>query len=493
MKLKGFVLILATIAGIAFAGIGMAADTVCSDAWLGVYMMGQKMGYMHITTQKELYNGQDCYKIQSFLRTKMVLLGTNVQQDVNTLVYTDQRFSPLTMTMDQSSGGTRTVTEANFTRDSVDCKLKTLSNGKSEIVESTKKVPIPSGVSLVGDSMFALGQEKPEVGDKSKMYYFNPILLAIDPIEVEILRKESIDVGGTTYDTFVLKNSIGRMGDMTIWQTEAGEIVKTVAVMGLTMLKETPEEAVAGIDSDYKPAGDFAILTSVKANIDIPEAREVSKMTIKLSGNLDDRMGISDGRQSVRWLDPKGDDKVAEFIIKSTEFDPKDSARLPIEGKELEIYLEPTPFLQCDEPAIKAKAAEIAGREKSAYKIASDIREWIMSNMKPQADIGIARPAIDVLKMKVGVCRDYAVLFGAIARAAGIPTKIVAGIVYMNGNFYYHAWVESYVGEWVAFDATLKTDFVDATHIKLAEGDATNMFEMAPVFGTLKAEIVKFE
>jgi hypothetical protein len=63
----------------------------------------------------------------------------------------------------------------------------------------------------------------------------------------------------------------------------------------------------------------------------------------------------------------------------------------------------------------------------------------------------------------------------------------------MNGHFYYHAWVESYVGEWVAFDATLKSDFVDATHIKLAEGDATNMFEMAPVFGTLKAEIIKFE
>jgi hypothetical protein len=317
--------------------------------------------------------------------------------------------------------------------------------------------------------------------------------LSIEPTAVEVLRREQIEVKGKTYDTFVVKNSMGSMGDSTTWQTEDGKIIKSVAIMGLTMLIESPEDAVAGIDSGYTPPADFALITSVKANIDIPEPRSVKRLIIKLSGNLEPRMGISDSRQTVRWLEPNNEDHVAEFTIDSGKFDPKKSARLPIQDKSLAVYLEPTPYLQSDAPEIKAKAAEIVGDEKSAYKAASKIRAWITANMKPQADIGIARPAVDVLKMKVGVCRDYAVLFGALARAAGIPTKIVAGIVYMNGHFYYHAWVESYVGEWVAFDATLKSDFVDATHIKLAEGDATNMFEMAPVFGTLKAEIIKFE
>jgi len=119
------------------------------------------------------------------------------------------------------------------------------------------------------------------------------------------------------------------------------------------------------------------------------------------------------------------------------------------------------------------------------------IRAWVNINMKSKADIGIMRSAVDVLHGKTGVCRDYAVLYAALARAAGIPTKMVSGLVYFEGRFYYHAWAESFVGEWVPFDATLTTDFVDATHIKLAEGEATSMFDMVKTMGALKAEVIQ--
>ncbi|MCX8052365.1 MAG: transglutaminase-like domain-containing protein, partial [Armatimonadetes bacterium] len=111
------------------------------------------------------------------------------------------------------------------------------------------------------------------------------------------------------------------------------------------------------------------------------------------------------------------------------------------------------------------------------------------SNLKIRADIGITRSASDVLESKIGVCRDYATLFAAMARAVGVPSKVVSGLLYLNDGFYYHAWVECWVGEWVPFDATMPTDFVDATHIKLVEGDATTMFSLAKVIGSLRAEV----
>jgi hypothetical protein len=113
--------------------------------------------------------------------------------------------------------------------------------------------------------------------------------------------------------------------------------------------------------------------------------------------------------------------------------------------------------------------------------------------MVPRADSGVPRSAVDILNKPSGVCRDYAILYTALARAAGIPTRLVAGLVYMNGSFYYHAWAESFVGEWVPFDATLSTDFVDATHIKLTEGHATSMFVMAQIIGKLKAEVIEYK
>jgi hypothetical protein len=467
----------------------LAADvqSLPSESWLGVYIAGQKTGYMHMVTEKAQYEGRECLKISSFLRMKMVLLGQNAQQDVKTVTYTDERYTPLFQTYDMSSGGSKTVIEAKFLPKEVQCKVI------SKDVESQRVVPIPEGKSLIGDSMYALGSGKMAVGQKTNTYFFNPMTISIDPLTAEVLRQENIEVKGKTYDTYVVKCSMGNMGDVTTWQTESGNIIKSVAILGLTMLKETGEEAVSGVDSDYIPPDDLAVLSSVKANIDIPDPRAIKKLIIKLSGNLEPKMGISDNRQKVRWLENSGEDKVGEWTIDAEKFDPAKSAKLPIKDKALDSYLKPSPYLQCDAPEIKAKAAEIVSNEKSAYKAAERIRSWVSANMKPQADIGIARPAIDVLKNKVGVCRDYAVLFASLARAAGIPTKIDAGLIYMNGHFYYHAWVEAYVGEWVVFDATLKSDFVDATHIKLTEGDATNMFEMASVFGTLKAEIVKFQ
>ena len=93
------------------------------------------------------------------------------------------------------------------------------------------------------------------------------------------------------------------------------------------------------------------------------------------------------------------------------------------------------------------------------------------------------------------MCRDYATLYTALARAAGVPTRLCAGIVYADGKFFYHAWAESFVGQWVAFDPTLydpkQASFVDATHIKFAQGDVTQMFEVVSIVGRLKIHIVE--
>lgn len=468
------------------SAVPLAAAKVPSEGWLGLYLGSQKMGYMRLSTSNAQYEGRDCYKVESLVRTKVLLLGSPIQQDVQTVMYTDEHFTPYFQTVEMASGGRKTTIEAKFDKSEVRCKIS------SDSGQSEKVVPIPEGASLVGDSMYAMGTDKLKVGLKAKMHYFNPLKLAIDPIDVEVLRTEQLTIKDTTYDTFVVRNTTP-MGDTTSWLTEEGGIVKSIALMGLTMVVETAEEAMSGIDSEFAPQADLAIMTSVKANIDIRKSESVRRLVVRLTGKLEPKMAISDGWQNARWLPDAADKKVVEFTVESKKFDPKKSLTLPLQSKRLRPYLEPTPYLESEAPEIKAKAAEIVGDEKSAYKAAMKIRSWVAANMKQQTDMGVIRPATDVMKQKSGVCRDYAVLSASLARAAGIPTKVVAGLVYVNGSFYYHAWTESYVGEWVAFDATRPKTFVDATHIKLAEGDATDMFEMVRAFGTLKAEIIKFE
>jgi transglutaminase-like putative cysteine protease len=159
----------------------------------------------------------------------------------------------------------------------------------------------------------------------------------------------------------------------------------------------------------------------------------------------------------------------------------------------MQKYLADAPYVQPSDPEIAAAAKSIVGNEKNACAVVSKLRAWVHDSMKPESSIGIVRSSVDVLHSKSGVCRDYAVLYTALARSAGVPTKVVAGLVYWKGGFYYHAWAESFVGEWVSVDATLPTDFVDATHIKLSEGNPTAMFDIVKAISVLKAEIVDFK
>jgi len=92
------------------------------------------------------------------------------------------------------------------------------------------------------------------------------------------------------------------------------------------------------------------------------------------------------------------------------------------------------------------------------------------------------------------------VLFAALARAAGIPTKVCLGLTYTNiGAFLYHAWAEVYVGKWVPIDPALGQMQVDATHLKMFEGimtedeQQTHVLNMLSIIGKLSLDIKDYK
>jgi transglutaminase-like putative cysteine protease len=78
--------------------------------------------------------------------------------------------------------------------------------------------------------------------------------------------------------------------------------------------------------------------------------------------------------------------------------------------------------------------------------------------------------ATEVLERGHGDCKDHAVLFVTLARAAGIPARTVHGFAYGGDceprSFFRHVWAEVHDGrQWVSVDPTLDQVFVAATHI----------------------------
>lgn len=78
----------------------------------------------------------------------------------------------------------------------------------------------------------------------------------------------------------------------------------------------------------------------------------------------------------------------------------------------------------------------------------------------------------EVLRTKSGDCTEHSALFAALSRAAGIPTKMVYGVVLNpGGEFFFHNWNEVFADEkWISVDSTFNLIPADSSRITLIYG-----------------------
>lgn len=134
------------------------------------------------------------------------------------------------------------------------------------------------------------------------------------------------------------------------------------------------------------------------------------------------------------------------------------------------VYTRPAQYIESDSPAIIAKAKEIAGGETNPYLIAQKIQSFVIQHMT--YDMAAVTPwtpetegALFALTSGKGVCRHFAALFTALARADGIPTADIwgswpgpqgsSGSIVDNGNNK-HNWVQFFIPNygWIPADPT---------------------------------------
>jgi transglutaminase-like putative cysteine protease len=148
----------------------------------------------------------------------------------------------------------------------------------------------------------------------------------------------------------------------------------------------------------------------------------------------------------------------------------------PADAAALEEALRPAPWLQSDHPRLRALALPVARMQISdARKM-----ELLLQRARPylaRIDFTGHYSALETLSRRAGDCTEAAVLLAALGRAAGIPTRVVNGLIYsreryhgVSNAFMPHSWTLAWVdGQWKSFD--LAFDAFDSTHIALTVGD----------------------
>ena len=117
--------------------------------------------------------------------------------------------------------------------------------------------------------------------------------------------------------------------------------------------------------------------------------------------------------------------------------------------------------------------------------------DWTYRNLEKRPTVSLPS-ALEVLDQRAGDCNEHAALMAALARAVGLPARVVVGVVYTGKGFFYHAWNEVWVGRWISLDPVMAQFPADVTHVKFIDGGLEEQIRMAQVIGNLSLEILEY-
>jgi len=156
-------------------------------------------------------------------------------------------------------------------------------------------------------------------------------------------------------------------------------------------------------------------------------------------------------------------------------------------------FLRAEPLIQSDHERVRSVVRSVLGEDPDARHPVENARrlvEWVHRTIEKRPVLSLP-DALSTLEHRMGDCNEHAVLLTALARAAGIPARVEAGLVYLRGRFYYHAWTLLYLGRWVTADAVFGQFPADVTHLRLVTGSAQQQLDLVGVMGNLSIEVVE--
>jgi hypothetical protein len=440
----------------------------------GLYMGGKKCGWVIEQVKLVKHAGQEVLEVFSQTYMATTFDGEkSVKEETSRLCY------------ELTGAGTIVFGEQRRKEDGKEQVQKASRHGKGLRITSkqgdrtlTRDVPMPKDNLVVARDLetWLRGQRRPDEKftkwtlswedadvDQKEVYTFKKRkTIAVDRLPVPVAEVE-IDIHGGK-----LKSDVFLDG-----RTVSG------VLGGLLTIKLEKEATVKKLDEG--PV-DLLAVSCVIVDRDLSPARDVAALTLELT-ELDGFKVPASHRQVMK--EEKG----------RTVLELKRDFRLdqpqPLTKEQVKRFTRTTPRMQCEHKAVADLAKKITGKETNALKKIRLIERWVYRELKKSYSDN-ADTALEILDRKAGDCTEHALLFVALARAAGIPAREVGGLAFVKGEkplFGWHAWAEVHDGhQWVSIDPTWNQVYVDGTHIKLSEGPRD--LTWANVAGKLKIKVL---
>ncbi len=360
--------------------------------------------------------------------------------------------------------------------------------------------PAPDGLYIGPDAERRYLAERIAAGDESISTQVADPLSGLDPVPTRRTRmgQEAIDALGVTIEAVRFET---RRGDedrlVHEWLDADGNLVRAVTAIGAVTQEIILSDEATARQALARPP-DLIDATRVFASRAIRGHERLRTASFLLKGSAD-TPALSTTVQRSERLD---DGSVRVAIDLDSE-----SARVELGDDDRRRMLAPTDLLEINDERVRRLAERsVASLPASATDPArAEAMRGFVHRYINRKTLGVALgSAAETAESREGDCTEHAVLLAAMLRGNGIPSQLVAGLIYEPGGpgtppaFVYHVWTQALVedgaGEqWIDLDATQRRRSRHACQIALSLSDGSDPDDLwaglASTLGTISIDV----
>lgn len=435
-----------------------------SQDWYGVYVGGKKVGWYHQDFGRIGAGSEAAYVSSSSMYLAVEAQGQQVEMQIDERKEFDAA-APFALRAARSetkeTGGSRLV---EVRRESGAYKASVVEGGESRAMD-VAALDYTLADSLTPDLWIKAGRA---AGDTARFREFDVSELKADAVTYTVSAvKESLVAGVRTKFYEATLKWAGKGVEASATLDTAGKSISS-GVGGLCEIRAEPEEQARRLEK----SGDLFVFGTARIDRPIGDPRHVTKLVVDVEGAGLDKI-VAGPRQSVERSALGG---TVTLSLGAGHGETETAT-----AGEMADALAETVDLPTKLPKVVELATEAVGDAKTTQEKVDRLVHFVSGYVE---DAAMPRhvPVTEILTAKKGDCTEHALLFVTLARAAGIPARLVGGLMYMGDDvkaFGGHKWGEVVVdGKWVPVDPTWDQTVPDATHIALTRNE-TGMGQLA--------------
>jgi len=432
---------------------------------MAVYQAGRRVGFTH----QVLWVEADTVTIREATSLRLQVLGSAQSVSTNLTATLAHDYSLRRAEFTMQSSGSSFRAKADRVPDGLEVELDFAGNRFEE------QLPMPDEVYLPQALRASVRGDRLQIGVEVIESVWDPFTGARLQQTLRVVAREAVPERTPTVMAWKVVEDI-RGVRTAAWLADDGSVWREEGPLGFVLVRSSAEEARA-VAAEVEGEIDVGRFAAIPTNV-IESPRTLQRLRIRLRGASTWR--VSDTEQ--RWAED-------ELTIARVPPGPTQTYALPARGAAASD-LAATIFLQSDHPRVRTLAKEILAGETDAQRAAIRLNDWVYEYLDKVPTVSVPN-ALQVIESARGDCNEHAVLFAGLSRAVGLPARVVAGLVYIDGAFLYHAWSEVWLGGWVSIDPSLRQFPADATHVKLLEGGPEVHGELLEVVGRIAIEVLE--